>query len=170
MACGGGCGGKKTATVTPEMKMELESNGEMLLVDYVGAATQKHRLRSKAHPQEQYIFSGDQRKFLAYRQDVAWLTAMSNQFRLAPQPTVTTKLPVEDMPILKSEAKPIAAPVVDLPIEVLTLDSIVLGILRRKFKTVSELRYAGRAEWLQVKGIGASRADTIEKALNALHK
>lgn len=170
MACGGGCGGKKTATVTPEMQQNLEANGEMLLLNYIGSATQKHRLRSKAHPREQYIFSGDQRKFLAYRQDVAWLTAMSKQFKLAEPSAVTTSAAIADIPVLHSDAKPIMPVVTDMPIDVLTIDPITLGLLRRKFKTIAELRNAGRAEWLTIKGIGASRADAVNAALSALMK
>lgn len=165
MACST-CGGKKVIT-TQQQQQALKASGDMIILEYIGVATQKQRLRSKVKPQDTYVFSGSQRKFLAYRGDVEWLTAMSNRFRVSSQPVASTNTIPDDAPVLMSAAKPILT---DLPIDVLTIDPITLGLLKRKFSTVNEVKNAGKAEWMTIKGIGAARADDIQAALDALKK
>lgn len=160
------CGGKSTRTISPSSGL-VAANSEMVSIEYIGQQQQKRRLRSKVNVREQYVFSGDQRRFLAYKGDVDWLTSMASEFKLVDETsTVVTEQGIEDVPVLNSAAKPL--PSVDMPIDVLILDPITLAMLKKHFNTVSELRNVGRSGWMLIKGIGASRADSIAEALNAI--
>lgn len=145
----------------------MSSGSDMVLLEYIGTPIQKQRLRSKVVPQHSYIFSGSERKFYAYRGDVAWLTNLT-QFKLAPQIAVTLES-TESVSTISSDMWP-APKAADLPLDALTgLDEITLGLLKKRFLTINELRRAGRAELLTIKGMGAIRADKVEAALNAIH-
>lgn len=166
MACSKCGSGGSVVTPSPNGANGVISN-DLVLIQYVGIQTQKQRLRSKVKPNEQYIFGGGTESFYAYPGDVDWLTNMSNRFRIAEiAPTVVMNSVVMEAPTLTSEMR--IPKLTDLPIDVLTLDPIVLSLLKRKFSTVNEVRNAGRAEWMTIKGIGAARADVIQEALNAL--
>lgn len=167
------CGGGGTRTVSPSNDGHGVSSSDMILMDYVGNQTQKRRLRSKVNPREQYVFSGDSRRFLAYKQDAEWLAGMVDQFKVVTEPIIELAGNFEDVPVLTSNVK--AAPkaaeanlVADMPLDVLTIDPITLALLKKKFNTIAELKNVGRSGWMTIKGIGASRADTVAEALNAL--
>lgn len=162
------CGGGGSKTVSPTSAANANNNTEMILVEYIGEQNQKRRLRSKVNPREQYVFSGDSRRFLAYRRDAEWLISMATQFRQVNEPTtVLAAGMLEEVPVLVSmtKAPPVSA---DMPLDVLTIDPITLALLKKSFHTIAELRSIGRSGWMTIKGIGASRADAIEEALNAL--
>lgn len=163
------CGGKGPVTpVSETVAAELRATGDMVFIEYIGTQTQKQRLRSKVSPREWYIFGAGTTKFYAYKGDVEWLTAMASQFKIAEDVLLVSESAVTNVPVLTSEMK---VPVyTDLPIDVLQLDPITVGLLKREFSTVNEVRNAGRAEWMLIKGIGAIRADEIEEALNAIQK
>lgn len=167
MACGSCGSGNKT--VSPQiggaMQMKNANSEEMVLIQYVGAASQKRRLRSKARPREQYVFSKDQDKFWAYRADAAWLTNMVREFRLVPIEPIY--IDDETSVVLSSDMRAPEKPA-DLPLDVLNIDSDIISRLRKRYNTINELRYAGRGDWLTVSGIGGKRADEIQEALNAL--
>lgn len=158
------CGGK---TISPTAIRNTNTNTEMVLMEYVGTQGQKRRLRSKVNPREQYVFSEDSRRFLAYRQDAEWLTSMATQFKMIVEPTIETTEGYEDIPVLSSVARSVSI-VTEMPLDVLTLDPIILALLKKKFQTITELRNVGRSGWMTIKGIGASRADMVAEALNAL--
>lgn len=161
------CGGGRAVTpVSPSAAQELRASGDMVMIDYIGIQEQKQRLRSKVSPHEQYVFGGGQTQFWAYRGDVEWLTSLTKQFKVSETPVVVTESGIVEVPVLTSATK--APEQTDLPIEVLQLDPITIGLLKRKFNTVNELRNAGRAEWMLIKGIGAVRADEIKEALDVI--
>lgn len=167
------CGGGGTRTVAPSVDGQGTASADMVLMDYVGSQEQKRRLRSKVNPREQYVFSGDSRRFLAYRQDAEWLASMVDQFKIVTEPTIELAGSFEDVPVLTSVAKalpvaPVEPIVADMPLDVLTIDPITLALLKKKFHTITELKNIGRSGWMTIKGIGANRADTIAEALNAL--
>lgn len=157
------CGGGRT--VSPSTPQQI-ANSEMVLIEYIGTQGQKRRLRSKVNPREQYVFSEESKRFLAYAGDVEWLVSMAAQFRVVNEPVIALSAGFEDIPVLVSATKVIS--VVDMPLEVLTIDPITLAMLRKQFQSISQLREVGRSGWMTVKGIGASRADAIAEAINAL--
>lgn len=161
--CGGGGG---TKIVSPS-SASASANSEMVLIEYIGTQGQKRRLRSKVNPREQYVFSEDSRRFFAYKQDAEWLVSMAEQFKKVDEPTITLTDNFEDVPVLVSAAK-VAPVVMDMPLDVLTIDPITLALLRKRYNSISELRNTGRSDWMTIKGIGANRADMIAEALNAL--
>lgn len=168
------CGGGGAKTVAASMDNNTSANSDMVLMDYIGSQEQKRRLRSKVNPREQYVFSADSRRFLAYRQDAEWLASMVDQFKIVTEPTIELAGTFEDVPVLTSvtKAAPIAPtavePTADMPLDVLTIDPITLALLKKQYRTIAELRNVGRSGWMTIKGIGASRADMIAEALNAL--
>jgi hypothetical protein len=167
MACRKCGGGSPVTPVTPDAAAQMKATGDMVWIEYIGIQEQKQRVKSRVAPHEHYIFGGGQSRFLAYRGDIEWLTAMASRFRLL---EIATLLPVGNdlasVPTLSSEIK---TPVLtDLPVDSLQLDPITLGLLRRQFSTINEIRNAGRAEWLTIKGIGGIRADEIAEALDAI--
>lgn len=167
MACGScGSGGK---AVSPQIggaqMMRGGASDEMVGMEYIGQASQKRRLRSKFKPREQYVFSGDQNKFWAYKQDVPWLTNMAREFRLFPVEPI--RIDDEASVVLTSDMKAPEKPA-DLPLDVLGIDGDIISRLKKRYNTINELRYAGRGDWLTVAGIGGKRADEIQGALNAL--
>lgn len=161
------CGGGTVTPISAEQAAELRATGEMVLMEYIGSQEQKRRMKSKVRPSEQYVFGGGQKQFLAYRGDVEWLTAMATQFKRA-EVNLAENPVVSDVPVLVSDMKPMV--LTDLPIDALTIDPITLGLLRQVYSTVNEVRNAGRAEWMTIKHIGATRADAIQEALDALQK
>lgn len=171
------CGSGGTRTVAPSASAGGNTSSDMVLIDYIGTQEQKRRLRSKVKPQEQYVFSGDSRRFLAYRKDAEWLASMLDQFKIVTEPTIELAGAFEDVPVLTSVARAVpavpAAPIettttADMPLDVLTIDPITLALLKKNFQTITELRNVGRSGWMTIKGIGASRADMVAEALNAL--
>lgn len=167
MACGCKKGGAKTVGLAPARASSNDTTqNSMVLMEYVGEQKQKQRLSSKVMPREKYVFSGEQRKFYAYPKDAEWLANMPKQFKVAQVVREQASLDSDGTPKLQSDLR--VPKTVDIPLEALDLDPITIGLLRKKFNTVSEVRYAGRAEWMTISQIGAKRADEIEKALNAL--
>lgn len=176
MACG--CSKNKPASITPQFgssgvqKMSQQQDQEMTVqVEYIGAATQGQRINSRVNPRHKYTFSGDERLFKAYAADAEWLSSMKH-FRIAQELAPRQVVGIDgnnliEVPTITSEMP--AMPRSDLPIEALNLDPIVMGILKKKFRTASELRNAGRNEWLTVKGMGDRRADLVQEALDAIH-
>lgn len=176
MACG--CSGKsKPASITPQFgnpeaqKMSQQDQEMTVQVEYIGAAEQGQRINSRVNPRHKYTFSGDERLFKAYASDAEWLSSMKH-FRIAQEFAPRQVVGIEgsnlvEVPVITSEMP--APPRSDLPIEVLNLDAMLLGILKKKFRTTSELRNAGRNEWLMVKGMGDRRADLVQEALDAIH-
>lgn len=165
------CGAGRTVTPISTAEAErLKNSGELVAVEYVGTQEQKQRIRSKVSPRDWYIYGAGQNRFYAYRGDVEWLTSMGALFKLVDTPTIATEIGAVEVPVLSSEAKatPVVAPVADLPVDVLLLDQITLALLKRKYNTINEIRNAGRAEWMTIKGIGAVRADEIEEALHVI--
>lgn len=157
------CGGGRVIPLSSDPNSE--ANSQMVLVEYIGAPDQKRRLRSKANPREQYIFGGGVTRFYAYSADVPFLTSMANQFRAIPAPAVSQNIETLTAPVLTSN---LIVRESDLPIEALTLDPVVISLLRKHYNGISELKAAGRANWLSIKGVGATRADSIEEAIHAL--
>lgn len=166
------CGGGGTRTVTPSSSSN-SANSEMVLIDYIGSQEQKRRLRSKVNPREQYVFSGDSRRFFAYKQDAVWLASMVDQFKIVTEPVIELAGNLEDVPVLTSVARAVpevsaVSVIADMPLDVLTIDPITLSLLKKKFNTIAELKNVGRSGWMTIKGIGANRADAVAEALNAL--
>lgn len=156
------CGGGKVVPMSQDTNRE---SAEMVLVEYIGAPDQKRRLRSKYNPREMYIFGAGVKRFYAYAADIPFLTSMAAQFKIINTPVVSQNIDTSVAPVLVSNT---ASKEADLPLEALVIDPIVIGILRHHFKSVNELKIAGRSKWLAIKGIGATRADSIEEAINAL--
>lgn len=163
------CGGGGGANVTPQ----LGSNGgpaaigELeILIEYTGNSRGKQRLRSKIVPRQWYVIDGPGHRFRVYRGDVEWLAAMRSQFKVVeegsglPAPILSIS---DETARLVSETRP-----ADFPLDVLDLDPIVLGLLKRRYQTISELRRAGEADWLLIKGMGAKRAELVKEALSVV--
>lgn len=162
MACG--CG-KGNNTVVPRMNAGEAEEAGMVLFEYIGAATQKQRFNSRTVRGEKYVFSGDQKQIWVYPGDVPWISEMRDFKRVEKKAVVSSVSEFAELPALKSE---MSLPPPDLPLEILSLEPIIMGLLRRKFNSVNEVKLAGRAEWLAIKGMGERRADAVQEAIDAL--
>lgn len=158
------CGGGRVVPMVSDPN--ISSNSEMILVEYIGKQSQRRRVNSKYNPREKYTFGGGTTRFYAYKADIPFLTSMKDQFVVVEAPPVTQPIEAVIAPVLTSNAVVVRER--DLPLEALVLDPIVIGILKKHYNGVKELKTAGRANWLQIKSIGKSRADAIEEAINAL--
>lgn len=162
MACG--CG-KGNNNVVPRLSASEAEEAGMVLFEYVGKATQKQRFNSRTVRGEKYVFSGDQKQIWVYPGDVPWISSMKDFKRVEKKIIAPSMTEFADLPVLKSEMR---MPPPDLPLEILSLDPIIMGLLRRKFASVNEVKIAGRAEWMAIKGMGERRADAVQEALDAL--
>lgn len=162
------CGGGGARNVTPKVMTAVTpvDKQSMVAIEYIGEAPNAQRIRSRAVPSVRYQFSSNDRRFFAYEPDVPWLLSMETQFKRAEQPQPVT---TPEAPVLVAQRTP-DAPKTNLPIDALAIDPITMALLKREYRTVDDVRRAGYNSWLLIKGIGASRADAIKEALNALEK
>lgn len=165
MACGtcGGGGGQPSVVVSGG-SAPLDTN--MVLIEYVGPATQTMRVRSKVKSNVQYRYGGKpgspERRFYAYAEDAAKLTG-GRDFKQVPLAEAPVR--VADVPT-KLTAHTTERPVDDDSLSSLALPRELLTILNNAgLETIGQVKQRSLADLVSIKGMGPARARKVRDAV-----
>jgi hypothetical protein len=171
--CGGG-GGRPKVTVSrgSAQKVQGEKN-DLVLMEYIGPATQFHGVSSKVKKAIRYEYGGEigaeTRKFFVLKQDAEWMK-LNSHYRVVPDAVQQTSSP-DDLPVLESYARPIQIEepqVIETftPVSKLNIAPEVITILENGgFTSVESLVPMGVAQLVTIKGIGPARAAQVMNAV-----
>lgn len=183
--CGGG-GGKRNIKIGTSRvsRAAAQQETEMVLIEYVGPATQFQRLKSRVKASVKYRFGGnpgaDSRKFYVYKTDSQWMLQNSH-FRRVPN-EVQAEAVTKELPVLEANTRPVpidfdrffedhnppASPKTT-PVVRLSLAPEVISILEAAgLMNAEDIEPMSIAQLVTIKGIGPKRAAQIIEAVKEL--
>jgi glycosyltransferase involved in cell wall biosynthesis len=166
MACRGCGGGGGQSAVKVGVAAPPSGSDPMVMVEYIGQATQTMTLTSKVNRARRYRFGGEKgsvtRKFFAYEADISWITEMVD-FQRVKMTDVSIKTP-ERLPVLQDSTP--APSMFERPISDLDLPAeITTALARAGYMTVGDVKPLSLGELVTIRGLGPARARRLQDAI-----